>query len=152
MARSRSLTVVFACTSVVASLTTAIACGGGKLGSPKSDQNFDDPDNPNQTMPGTLPDAALDVVVPDGSGATCTKPADCLAPLRCIYPIALGCGTKGTCALYTDSPGCAQKQACACDGNTVSLCAPDGYANAPIEHAGVCVGTPDAAPADASPE
>lgn len=145
---SRSRTALLALSCAAALALTAAACGGGKLGSPKSDNNFDDPDNPNQTMPGTRPDAAADAVVPDGSGAVCAKQADCPAPLRCIFPVALGCGTKGSCALYTDPPGCAQKEACACDGATVALCAPDGYGPAPIAHAGACTNPP----ADASPE
>lgn len=145
MARSLGRLCLFGACILLAG--AASGCAGGKLGAPKSDQNFDDGDDPGQPMPGTLPDAAADAIVPDGSGAACTKPADCAAPLRCVFPIALGCGTKGSCVLYTDPTGCAQKQACACDGTTVSLCSPDGYGPAPIDHAGACPQPPgDAAP------
>jgi len=149
MASLRPLGVLFASSLLLGAVAVA-ACGDGKLSAPKSDQNYDDPDNPNQTMPGVSPDAAADAYVPDGAGATCTKQAECAAPLRCIFPVALGCGTKGTCALYTDPPGCAQKLACACDDTTVSLCTPDGYGPAPIARAGACADS--GAPLDASPE
>lgn len=144
MARSfGKLLLVCAC---VLFAHVASGCAGGKLGAPKSDQNFDDGDEPGQSMPGTLPEAAADAIVPDGSGAVCAKQVDCSAPLRCVFPIALGCGTKGSCVLYTDPAGCEQRPACACDGTTVALCAPDGYGPAPIAHAGVCPPAGDATP------
>jgi hypothetical protein len=120
------------------------ACGSGALKPPGSDKNFDDPDDPTNPGEVVVPDASGDGnFVFDGSGKACTKQEDCAAPLRCIFPKALGCGATGTCALYTDPAGCQSRTACACDGTMVTLCAPDGYAPKPV--GGSCT---DAAPPD----
>ena len=96
-------------------------------------------------MMGTKLDAATDAL-PDGEGKTCAGQTDCGSPaLRCIFPIALGCGAKGTCAYYTTPPMCASKKACGCNDIDVELCdAPDGYALAPVKHIGVCSSPSDA--------
>jgi hypothetical protein len=130
------------------------ACGGGKIKAPQSDKNFDDSDDPGSMMTGTIGgrDGSSDGYVPDAEGKSCMTPADCPAPLRCIFPIALLCSAKGMCALYTDPPNCAQNLACNCDNKTVSLCTPDGYAPAPISKKSACT-MQDAsvdAPSDAS--
>lgn len=118
------------------------ACSGDALKSPESDKNFDDPDNPNNPGDVVIPDASGDGNFRlDGSGQGCLKQEDCALPLRCIFPIALGCGSQGVCTFYTDPAGCQSRMACACDGTIVNLCAPDGYSPKPI---GSC--TTDAAP------
>jgi hypothetical protein len=127
------------------SLALALSCSDGKIKAPASDKNFDDSDDPGQMMMGSHPtDASTDGYVPDGEGKACSGPMDCAAPLRCIFPIAIGCGAKGTCALYSDPPMCASKTACGCDGKDIALCAPDGYAPAPIKGAGACAPVSDA--------
>lgn len=117
-------------------------CSDTTLKPPASDKNFDEED-PTMTMMGVVPDAATDGL-PDGQGKSCTTKTDCSAPLRCIFPIALGCGAPGMCVLFTDPPNCAAQKACACKGVDVDLCAPDGFAQAPIKHAGVCSASSDA--------
>jgi hypothetical protein len=118
---------------IVASAAAVVACSNGSLKPPVSDKNFDDPDDPNKSGEVVVPDASGDgSFLLDGSGKACTKQEDCAAPLRCIFPIALGCGATGSCALYADAAGCGAKTACACDGTVVSLCAPDGYAPKPV--------------------
>jgi hypothetical protein len=117
----------------------ALGCSEGKLKAPASDKNFDDGDDPGQMMMGTMvKDGSTDGYIPDGQGKTCASSTECAAPLRCVFPIALGCGAKGTCALFDDPPMCASKLACGCDDKNVSLCSPDGYAPAPVQSSGAC--------------
>lgn len=126
-------------------LLAAAACSDKTLKPPASDKNFDDSDDPGMTMTGVKLDAATDGL-PDGQGKTCGVQTDCGAPLRCIFPIALGCGTQGMCALYVDPPMCSSKIACACNDTDVMLCTPDGFAPAPVKRVGAC------SPTDASSE
>lgn len=126
----RALTPLFA-------LLLAAACSDRTLKPPASDKNYDDGDQPSQTMPGVLPDAATDAL-PDGEGKVCAAQTDCAQPLRCIFPIAFGCTGKGVCALYTDPVDCASRKACACDGTTIALCSPDGTAPKPVKATGEC--------------
>lgn len=122
-----------------------VACSDKTLKPPASDKNFDDSDDPGMTMTGTKLDAATDAL-PDGEGKTCGAQTDCAAPLRCIFPIALGCGTQGMCALFTDPPMCSSKTACGCNDTDVVLCSPDGFAPSPVKHTGACT------PSDAASE
>jgi hypothetical protein len=126
-------------------LVVVAACSDKTLKPPASDKNFDDSDDPNMTMMGTTLDAATDAL-PDGQGKACTKTADCSPMLRCIFPIALGCGAPGTCSFYTDPVGCSTKLACDCTGSDVKLCAPDGFAPVPVKKNGSC------SPSDAASE
>lgn len=119
------------------------ACSDQTLKAPASDKNYDDMEDPTMTMMGVLPDAATDGL-PDGQGKACMKNTDCGGQLRCIFPIALGCGAPGMCVLYTDPPMCSTKKACACNDVDVDLCTPDGFAPAPVKHAGSCTGASDA--------
>ncbi len=119
------------------------ACSDKTLKPPASDKNYDDMFDPNMDMMGTKPDAAMDAL-PDGEGKGCMKNADCGPMLRCIFPIALGCGAPGQCAYYTDPPNCSASLACDCNGNDVMLCTPDGFAPAPVKKKGSCSPTSDA--------
>jgi hypothetical protein len=124
-------------------LETLAACSDKTLKPPASDKNYDDMEDPNMMMMGVLLDAAADGL-PDGQGKKCASSTECASPLRCIFPIALGCGAPGACALYTDPPNCAAKKACGCNDVDVTLCSPDGYATSPIKHSGACSGSNDA--------
>src|SRR5258708_4279721 len=120
-------------------------CSDKTLKPPASDKTFDDSDDPGMTMTGTKLDAATDAL-PDGEGKSCGAQTECAAPLRCIFPIALGCGAQGMCALYADPPSCGSKLACGCDGKDVVLCSPDGFAPSPVKKIGAC------SPSDAATE
>lgn len=133
-------------------LLTPFACGDSKIKAPQSDKNYDDSDDPGAKMMGSPPlDGSTDGFVPDGEGATCTAQTDCAAPLRCIFPIALGCGAKGICSFYQDPPNCTQTFACGCSAKKmdVPLCAPNGYAPEPVRSGSPC-NTKDAGPKDAA--
>lgn len=133
--------------ALLLSVLVLAACSDKTIKPPASDKNFDEED-PSMTMMGVVPDAATDGL-PDGQGKSCMKAADCGSQLRCIFPMALGCGAPGMCVLFTDPPNCAMKKACGCngvggEGVDVVLCAPDGFAPAPVKHAGACSGSIDA--------
>ena len=119
------------------------ACSDKTLKPPASDKNYDDMEDPNMTMSGVVPDAATDGL-PDGQGKSCMSTMQCGGQLRCIFPMALGCGAPGMCVLFTDPPNCMTKKACGCNDVDVDLCAPDGFAPAPVKHAGACSGSSDA--------
>jgi len=120
-------------------LVLMCACGGQTLKAPASDKNFDDSDDPGQTMMGTPPrDGSTDGWVPDGQGKVCTSSMECASPLRCSFPIALGCTAKGQCALWVDPPMCSSNIACGCDEKNVPLCSPDGTSPSPIKYKGPC--------------
>lgn len=121
-----------------------VGCSDTTIKPPKSDKNFDDSDDPGMTMTGTKLDAATDAL-PDGQGKSCSKTSDCGPMLRCIFPIALGCGAPGQCSYFTDPTSCSMKLACGCDGNDVMLCAPDGFAPAPVKKNSSCTSSSDAA-------
>ena len=122
----------------------ALACSNTPIGAPVGDQNFDDPSDPGQTGQNNVaPEAG------DANGRPCLSARDCPATFVCAYPIAAACGAAGVCLPYTPVAGCDSNLACACDGTTVNLCAPPGYATTPVASAGACDGGTDASTADA---
>jgi hypothetical protein len=124
------------------------ACGGDTLKAPKSDSNFDDPDEPPATgvigaVDATTAESSADVVV------QCKTTAECPTSFTCFFPVAQGCAaTTGTCIVYIESAGCAQHTRCGCGGAPLRECSPEGYATAPVRQAGPCGG--DAGVADAA--
>jgi len=123
-----------------------LACGDTPIGAPVGDQNYDDPSDPGQTGQNNYaPEAG------DANGRACVSARDCPATFVCAYPIADACGATGRCLPYTPVAGCDSDLACACDGTTVSLCAPSGYAAQPVAAIGSCDGGgADASSSDAS--
>jgi hypothetical protein len=123
----------------------ALACGDTPIGAPVGDQNYDDPNDPGQTGHNTFaPEAG------DANGKFCVAARDCPATFVCAYSIADACGAAGRCLPYTAVAGCENNLACACDGTTVDLCAPSGYAAKPVSSVGACDGgsAPDTGTAD----
>jgi hypothetical protein len=125
----------------------ASACTNGALKAPKSDSNFDDPDEPPATgvigaVDATTAETSADVVVP------CKTTAECPTSFTCFFPVAEGCAaTTGSCIVYLESSGCTSHALCSCAGKVIRECSPEGYATAPVASAGACS---DAAAEDAS--
>ena len=117
-----------------------IACGpSGPIGQPAGSNNFDDPDQPGQQGVNTgAADAGYDAF-----GAPCVSARDCPAAFLCSYALADGgnCSPKGVCLPYTPTAGCDASVACGCDNSEVLLCAPAGYAPAPVQRLGACDGS-----------
>jgi hypothetical protein len=119
-------------------------CVDQPIGDPAGSNNYDDPDDPG--TPGVVssaPDAAG-----DASGRPCLGARDCPAVYLCAYPIDAGCDASGRCILNEAAPGCDTDYACACDDTVINMCAPEGYASAPIISIGAC-GAGDADASDA---
>ena len=124
-----------------------MACTTDTLKAPKSDSNFDDPDEPPATgvigaVDATTAETSADVVVP------CQTTAQCPTSFTCFFPVAAGCAaTSGTCIVYLESSGCTSHTHCTCGGKALRECSPEGYATVPVSGDGPCG---DAAPDDAS--
>lgn len=113
---------------------------------PKSDSQFDDPDDPGTSGEGDpyKKDAAADA---DASGRACAADRDCPSIYRCMFAASAGCAATGTCQPF-DATKCTESTACTCAGTSVTFCLPTGYAPAPIAAATACdAGAP---PVDAS--
>ena len=124
-----------------------LACGDTPIGAPVGDQNYDDPNDPGRSGQNNVaPEAG------DANGRACISARDCPVAFVCAYPVADACGATGRCLPYATDAGCSDL-ACACDGTTVSLCAPPGYATQPVVALGSCDGGgTDASSSDASAE
>jgi hypothetical protein len=84
------------------------------------------------------------------SDRTCTSDRDCPeADTGCGYATADGCTAIGHCVTIYGGGFCKELfPRCACNGKSFSECAyQDGYASAPVEHAGLCA---DSGVSDAS--
>jgi hypothetical protein len=137
MRLSRSLVAVVSLgTLIVVAVVTA--CSTEALKAPKSDSNFDDPDEPPATgvigaVDASTADAGSDVVV------QCNTTAECPTSFTCYFPVAEGCAaTIGTCIVYLQSSGCAVHSRCGCNGSVVRECSPEGYASARVSGSGPC--------------
>lgn len=120
-------------------LLVVISCGPTTpIGQPAGDNNYDDPDQPGQEGISTGSDAAV-----DANGTPCVAARDCPAAFLCSYALsgdATTCGLKGVCLPYAPPAICEAGVACGCDNSEVLLCAPAGYAPAPIQSLGACDG------------
>jgi hypothetical protein len=124
-----------------------VACQGTPIGDPAGSNNYDDPDDPGQSGQNVGNDGGGDAY-----GRACLGARDCPAAFMCAYPIANMCTATGECLPYAPQVGCDASVACACDNTVIGLCAPSGYAPAPVQGVGTCdAGTvSDAAPEAAS--
>jgi hypothetical protein len=126
----------------MALVVVALACSDKPIGPPAGDNNYDDPDDPGDPGQGSGgPDGAVDAY-----GQFCVAARDCPAVFVCAYPIADMCGAAGRCLPYAPDGGCEGAGiACGCTNMPVVLCAPEGYAPAPVQSVGACdAGTVDA--------
>ncbi len=128
------------------------ACSDDVIPPPKSDKNFDDPDEP--ATPGGV--GAVDAGTVDAA-TECTTDVDCPPKARrCLFAVADGCSAKGVCVAYVEPTACAKSLFCACAGGGVSACAPEGMSPVPVKPGATCVETPppdagaDGAVADAA--
>lgn len=74
-------------------------------------------------------------------GGACAKDADCAADQICGFPTADACSAAGQCFARPEATCAAYSPGCACDGSTINVTCtglPDGYASAPLAHAGEC--------------
>ncbi len=83
-------------------------------------------------------------IAPDGgdAGGTCRRDADCTGGGLCGFPEVDACSAIGSCFAATQVRCNAYSPGCACDGSEVNaICngLPNGYAPAPLLHAGVCL-------------
>jgi hypothetical protein len=124
-------------------LFLATACTEHPIGDPAGSNNFDDPDDPGQSGQNSSgPDASG-----DASGRFCVAARDCPAAFVCAYPIADACGASGRCLPY--GIACDASAACGCDGTSVPLCAPAGFAPKPVKSESACNAPPSDAGIDA---
>ncbi len=118
----------------MAFVVVALACSDKPIGPPAGDNNYDDPDDPGDPGQGDGPDAAVDAY-----GQFCVASRDCPAVFVCAYSIADMCGAAGRCLPYDPDGGCeGASVACGCTNMPVVLCAPEGYAPAPVQYASPC--------------
>ncbi len=111
-----------------------LACSDTTLPPPTSDKNYDDPYDPGSSSGnGVFPEGGG-----DANGRFCTADRDCPDTHRCVFAVDKGCGAAGECQPYTQVSGCEANVACGCDGKTVPLCAPEGYAPRPVASSGAC--------------
>jgi hypothetical protein len=146
MRLSRTL-VALASAGTLIAIASASACTAETLKAPKSDSNFDDPDEPPNTgvigaVDATTAETSSDVVV------RCATTGECPPSFTCYFPVAEGCAaTSGTCIVYLQATGCATHTSCGCGGApAINECSPEGYASAPVSGAGPCG---DAGPGEA---
>jgi len=104
------------------------------LPAPKSDSNFDDPDDPE--APGAQGPTTKPVdAAPDGP-PVCAADRDCVRPLRCWYPRSAGCQATGRC-LPLDLDACAPVALCTCGKTPLVECDPPGYASSAVDPNGI---------------
>lgn len=129
----------------IAVLVAVPACSDDVIPPPKSDKNFDDPDEP--ATPGGV--GAVDAGTADAAVA-CASDVDCPPKARrCFFPVADGCGAKGLCVDYVEPTGCTKSLFCACGGGGVSACAPEGQSPVPVQPGATCK---ESTPPDAGPD
>jgi hypothetical protein len=89
----------------------------------------------------TLP--AADSGPRDDGALRCASDEECSGATRCYFLVSDGCSATGICLNAPFTGACRAPTWCACDGNSVVVCAPDGYSPQPIASQTLCeAGTP----------
>lgn len=123
--------------STLAAARAAFGCGdpSAPLPAPKSDSNYDDPDDPGAA--GAEGPKAKPTDGGNDSGPVCAGDRDCVQPLRCFYARSAGCQATGRCMPFAPD-ACAPVALCTCGHTPLAECAPPGYASSAIDPNGTC--------------